>query len=40
MDQYQEKDYTVSSWKEFEKVYNDVKAVQTELLKNLLNVVI
>ena len=25
MDQYQEKDYTVSSWKEFEKVYNDVK---------------
>ena len=26
MDQYQEKDYTVSSWKEFEKVYNDVKA--------------
>ena len=26
MDQYQEKDYTASSWKEFEKVYNDVKA--------------
>ena len=26
MKQYQEKDYTVSSWKEFEKVYNDVKA--------------
>ena len=26
MDQYQEKDYTASSWKKFEKVYNDVKA--------------
>ena len=26
MDQYQEKDYTASSWKEFEKVYNNVKA--------------
>ena len=24
--QYQEKDYTVSSWKEFEKVYNEVNA--------------
>ena len=26
MDQYQEKEYTASSWKEFEKVYNVVKA--------------
>lgn len=26
MKQYQEKDYTVSSWKEFEKVYNEVNA--------------